>query len=60
MEKHLMLHYLRNPYGADELELRKVHLKAADELERLYRMEEKTKVLINKIENFLTDKSMEA
>jgi len=60
MDKQNMLYYLRqkeHQYIIDEIIA--ARLQAADELERLYRMEEKTKVLINKIEHFLTDKTME-
>ena len=40
MERKQMLHHLRNPYGIDEVEMRKARLQAADELERLYKIEE--------------------
>ena len=36
-----MLHYLRNPYGIDEPKMREARLQAADELERLYIIEER-------------------
>ena len=39
ISRNLMIAYLRNPYGIDELELRKGRLQAADELERLYSIE---------------------
>jgi len=45
-----MLSYLRNPYGIDELELRTARLQAADELERLYKIEKGLKDLVSKIE----------
>jgi hypothetical protein len=51
MNKNLMIAYLRNPYGIDELELRKARLQAADELERLYKIEERIQDLVHKIEN---------
>lgn len=50
MKKKIMLHYLRNPYGADELEFRKARLQAADELERLYNLEKGVQDLVAKIE----------
>lgn len=37
--RNYMLHILRNPYGWGEEVVREVRLKAADELERLYRVE---------------------
>jgi len=50
MDKNIMLSYLRNPYGIDELELRTARLQAADELERLYRIEKGLKEIVAKIE----------
>jgi len=41
MRKEMMIHYLRNPYCGDELEIRRARLQAADELERLYKAEER-------------------
>jgi len=46
MDKNIMLSYLRNPYGIDELELRTARLQAADELERLYRIEKGLKEIV--------------
>ena len=50
MDKMIMLSYLRNPYGIDELELRTSRLQAANELERLYKIEKGLKDLVSKIE----------
>ena len=50
MDKMIMLSYLRNPYGIDELELRTARLQAATELERLYKIEKGLKDLVAKIE----------
>jgi len=50
MNKMVMLSYLRNPYGIDELELRTARLQAATELERLYKIEKGLKDLIAKRE----------
>ena len=50
MDRNIMLSYLRNPYGIDELELRTARLQAADELERLYKIEKGLKDLVSKIE----------
>ena len=49
MDKMIMLSYLRNPYGIDELELRTSRLQAANELERLYKIEKGLKDLVAKI-----------
>jgi hypothetical protein len=49
MNKKTLLHHLRNPYGIDEVEMRKARLQAADELERLYNIEQQFKVCILKI-----------
>jgi len=46
MHKNIMLSYLRNPYCTDELALRAARLQAADELERLYKIEKEIKNLI--------------
>ncbi len=53
MDKNIMLHHLRNPYSVDELEMRKVRLQAADELERLYDMEEKIIFFTAKMETMI-------
>ena len=50
MDRNIMLSYLRNPYGIDELELRTARLQAANELERLYKIEKGLKDLVAKIE----------
>jgi hypothetical protein len=50
MDKNIMLSYLRNPYGIDANELRTARLQAADELERLYKIEKGLKDLVSKIE----------
>jgi len=50
MDKNIVLSFLRNPYGADEFEFRKARLQAANELERLYKLEEGVQDLISKIE----------
>ena len=47
-----ILHHLRNPYRIDDTDLRKVRLYAADELERLYLIEEKIKTYIDTMESF--------
>jgi hypothetical protein len=49
MERNIMIHYLRNPYGTDELEMRKARRQAADELERLYKIERCVEKLIESI-----------
>jgi len=48
-DKNIMLSYLRNPYGIDEHELRTARLQAADELERLYKIEKGLKDIVSKI-----------
>lgn len=50
MDKNIMLHYLRNPYGIDETELRKARLQAADELERFYINAE---VIVNSLDRII-------
>jgi len=50
MERNIMISYLRNPYGIDELELRTARLQATTELERLYKIEKGLKDLVAKIE----------
>lgn len=50
MDKNIMLSYLRNPYGIDEHELRVARLQAANELERLYKLEKQIKNLVDKLE----------
>jgi len=55
MEKKIMLHYLRNPYGADELEFRKARLQAANELERLYKFEEEFKNYVKSLDIQIRD-----
>ena len=59
MNKDIMLSYLRNPYGIDENELRTARLQAANELERLYKIEKGLKDLVTKIENHNNDLNME-
>jgi len=54
MDKNVMLHHLRNPYDVSENAVREARLQAADELERLYAMEERVKKLIDKIEKHET------
>jgi len=49
MKRNIIIHYLRNPYGIDEYELRKARLRAADELERLYKFEEEFKTYIKSL-----------
>ena len=49
IDKNIMLSYLRNPYGIDELELLTARLQAATELERLYKIEKGLKDLVAKI-----------
>jgi len=56
MRKEMMLHYLRNPYCGDELEIRRARLQAADELERLYKAEER---IINFLESLEIPKNLE-
>ena len=55
ISKMRMLSYLRNPYGIDELELRTARLQAANELERLYKIEKGLKDLVTKIEKHKDD-----
>lgn len=50
MEKEVMLHFLRNPYGINELDMRKARLQAANELERLYKFEKDFKTYIESLE----------
>ena len=50
INKKVIIPYLRNPYGIDEHELRTARLQAADELERLYKIEKGLKDLVSKIE----------
>ena len=49
MDKLIMFHHLRNPHGLDEYDLRRVRLQAADELERLYAIEEKYRGVMNRV-----------
>jgi len=55
MDKMVMISYLRSPYGIDENELRAARLQAADELERLYKIEKGLKDLVSKIEKHKDD-----
>jgi hypothetical protein len=50
MNKETLLHYLRLPYNVNVDEMRKARDQAADELERLYELEERVKQLIIKLE----------
>jgi len=52
IDKNIMIHYLRNPYSIDELEFCKIRLHAADELEKLYKLEEGVQALLVKIEKY--------
>lgn len=49
MDKIILLHHLRNPYGIDEDEMRKARLHAAGELERLYKMEEEIQKTLDRM-----------
>ncbi len=51
MDKKTLLHYLRNPYGFDEPTMRKARLQAADELERLYLIEDGLKIAVDVMES---------
>jgi hypothetical protein len=50
MNKKTLLHYLRLPYNVNVDEMRKARYQAADELERLYELEERVEKLIIKLE----------
>ena len=52
MDKKTMLHYLRNSYRVNNIEMREVKLHAADELERLYAMEKRLQDYIEEMELF--------
>ncbi len=54
MDKKTLLHYLRLPYNVNVDEMRKARDQAADELERLYELEECVNQLIIKIEKHET------
>ena len=55
MDKKIMLHHLRNPYGIDDLEMREARLQAANELESFYASEEKIKHLLESLQTFTND-----
>ena len=55
MDKKIMLHHLRNPYGVEDLEMREARLQAANELERLYGIEERTKSLLKSLQAVRND-----
>jgi len=50
MDRKKLLHYLRSPYNINVDDMRAARLQAADELERLYALEECVKELADKIE----------
>jgi len=50
MDKNTLLHYLRSPYNINVDTMREARLFAADELERLYALEEQIIKLADKIE----------
>lgn len=55
VDKKIMLHHLRNPYGVDDIEMREARLRAADELERLYEIEKKIKDSLESLQIFKND-----
>lgn len=55
MDRAIVLHHLRNPYNLTDNELRGVRLFAANELERLYAVETKTKDLLTSLQTFKND-----
>ncbi len=48
-DRDVLLHLLRNPHGWSEEAVREARIKAADELERLWRFERNTLMLANQI-----------
>jgi len=54
MDKKTLLHYLRSPYNINVDDMREARFQAADELERLYALEECVKELIAKMEKHET------
>jgi hypothetical protein len=54
MNKETLLHYLRLPYNVNVDEMCKARYQAADELERLYKLEKSVKKLILKLEKHET------
>lgn len=56
MTKRNMFHYLRNPYGADETVTRTARLQAADELERLYKLEDQIEKYLNLLDSIQNKK----
>jgi len=50
MDKNTLLHYLRSPYNISVDDMRDARYYAADELERLYTIEEHVKELADKLE----------
>lgn len=54
MDKKTLLHYLRSPYNINVDDMRKARLFAADELERLYTIEDRVKEFVVKMEKHET------
>jgi len=48
-QKQLMFHVLRNPWGWSEEVVHEMRLKAADELERLYKVENVVEDIVSRL-----------